>query len=803
MLTHVSWKGMIPYATVACGLLMLAVAPAAAGTVTLAWDAPTTNTDGSPLTNLAGFNVYYGTAPGVYSGPVDVGPVLQNQIVDLPDGNTYYFAVTAYDTYGNESGYSNEVSKTLPPTTQFSLAVTKTGSGYGAVSSSPVGISCGTVCTGTYASGTAVLLTAEPDQGSTFGGWSGSCSGSGPCTVTVDANSAVTAAFAVMNYTISAGAETGGTLSPAGAVSVDHGGSRSFSINPFPGYRIADVLVDGRSIGPVSTYTFSNTTENHSITASFAMKTYTIAASTSGTGGAILPSGPVTAAHGDTMSFSINPDPGYHVSDVVVDGVSVGATTTYTLSAIAANHTITAVFALNSYTITSSAGTGGSINPAGTLSVLHGGNGMFTISPDQGYRIANVHVDSRSVGAVESYTFTSIAADHTIAAEFVRATATLTLAKVGSGSGIVASSPAGISCGSLCTETFSVGTLVSLTASPDDTSVFSGWSGACSGSASCTITIDADKTVYSLFSPKPEFSLFCPDAGLPCVERPDGGSDGDNLVSSKPKSDVDYAFQAVVQDTGGSPVSVTLYLTQRAGPEPDDYIGYPMTCEGMFNSGAFCVYQTKLGPAAVHRYYVEAVMSDGGTILRYPRTTAFPGPQVSLMRGYNLVGAPRDMSTAALDGQGAFSSSRTYRWHPDLGYYTKVTDINPVKTGEGYFSYNKSGSLPELAGHADVKAPEFVYPLKTGWNFISNPYSGNVRLADITVQRDGEIPVSWQEAAASGWLTNALYAFTGSDWGGAFVPASDATAVLVPWIGYKIYLKRSDAPYSLVIPNPR
>jgi hypothetical protein len=80
------------------------------GSATLAWDAPTTNVDGTPLTSLAGFKIYYGTAPGTYVHVIDVGSVTSYAINNLAVG-TYYFSVTAYDYVGFESDFSNEVSK--------------------------------------------------------------------------------------------------------------------------------------------------------------------------------------------------------------------------------------------------------------------------------------------------------------------------------------------------------------------------------------------------------------------------------------------------------------------------------------------------------------------------------------------------------------------------------------------------------------------------------------------------------------------------------------------------------------------
>ena len=90
--------------------------PVFAGSATLTWDPPTTNVDQTPLTDLAGYKVYYGTTSGTYSSTIDIGNVINYTVSSLAENTTYYFAVTAYDTLANESSYSNEVSKTTSDT---------------------------------------------------------------------------------------------------------------------------------------------------------------------------------------------------------------------------------------------------------------------------------------------------------------------------------------------------------------------------------------------------------------------------------------------------------------------------------------------------------------------------------------------------------------------------------------------------------------------------------------------------------------------------------------------------------------
>lgn len=78
----------------------------------LSWTAPTTNEDGSSLDDLAGYKLYYGTQPGQYTQVVTVGAYTTAEIGDL-DAGTWYLTVTAYDIYGNESDFSNEIYHTF------------------------------------------------------------------------------------------------------------------------------------------------------------------------------------------------------------------------------------------------------------------------------------------------------------------------------------------------------------------------------------------------------------------------------------------------------------------------------------------------------------------------------------------------------------------------------------------------------------------------------------------------------------------------------------------------------------------
>ncbi|MBI5266085.1 MAG: VCBS repeat-containing protein [candidate division Zixibacteria bacterium] len=145
--------------------------------------------------------------------------------------------------------------------------------------------------------------------------------------------------------------------------------------------------------------------------------THTISAS-AGPGGTISPSGLVTVTDSSDQSFTITPDVGYHIVDVLVDGSSIGAQTSYTFHQVVAGHTISATFAINNFTVTATAGEHGTISPSGIIGVSFGDSLALAITPDVGHYIADVVVDDSSIGPVSNYTFKNISSNHTINATF-------------------------------------------------------------------------------------------------------------------------------------------------------------------------------------------------------------------------------------------------------------------------------------------------------------------------------------------------------------------------------------------------
>jgi hypothetical protein len=100
--------------TVALATFSIEFQQVSMGSATLSWQPPTTRTDGSALTNLAGYKIRYGTAQGNYPNQITVNSTgLTTYVVENLPASTYYFVMTAFDTVGAESDYSAVASKTI------------------------------------------------------------------------------------------------------------------------------------------------------------------------------------------------------------------------------------------------------------------------------------------------------------------------------------------------------------------------------------------------------------------------------------------------------------------------------------------------------------------------------------------------------------------------------------------------------------------------------------------------------------------------------------------------------------------
>lgn len=137
---------------------------------------------------------------------------------------------------------------------------------------------------------------------------------------------------------------------------------------------------------------------------------------------------------------------------------------------------------------------------------------------------------------------------------------TLTVKKLGNGGGKVTSSPDGISCGSICTENFKKDTEVTLTATPYSSSTFTGWSDWCSGTGTCEVTMDSDKTVNAIFDWAPSPTEAPTTTTAPSTTTPPPSEDSSVTIDSATCTVREWVY--------GNPASFTVASSGSAsGPE--------------------------------------------------------------------------------------------------------------------------------------------------------------------------------------------------------------------------------------------
>jgi uncharacterized repeat protein (TIGR02543 family) len=506
-------------------LLLVPYTPALAATLTLTWTDASTNEDGFKIERATGTAGAYGQLAAV--GAETTGYVDGT----VSPGTTYCYRVRAYNSAG-DSAYSNAACTAPVSATLYTVTVGKAGSGSGTVASSPSGVDCGSTCSASIASGTSLALSATPTSGSTFTGWSGACSGTGSCTLVVDANKSLTATFATSTpttytLTLSKSGTGSGTVTsaPSGiacgstcSASYSSGTSVTLTAAPAPGATFTGW--SGACSGTSATCTVSMTAAR-SVTATFTAQTYTLTVSKGGTGAGLVASNPAGINCGTTCSASFGSGTGVTLQAMPEAGSTFtgwsGACTGTDACTLTMNQvrSVTATFALQSFSLSlSKSGTGsGSVtsSPSGIAcgsdcAESYSYNTSVTLAATAATGSAFTGWSGACTGTAATCTVTMDAAksvtatfDTTTTTTSTQTTYTLTVKKDGNAKGTVASDPSGIACGRDCSEGYAAGTRVTLTATPATGATFTGWSGACAGTGTCTVTLNQSTSVTASF----------------------------------------------------------------------------------------------------------------------------------------------------------------------------------------------------------------------------------------------------------------------------------------------------------------
>jgi len=446
--------------------ILFATNPAVAGVLDASWTAPTTNTDGSPLTDLASYRVYFGTSAtpcpsGTFvsvpspSPTPPAGQTVGTRLTGLTNNTAYNVSVVAVDTGGNPSACSAMATGTANP----DITVTPTAT-----------VAFGSVNIGSFAEQT---LTVQSNRA----GVTGTASVPAPFTIVSGSPFNLSVAGATQTVTVRF-TPTNTTLASVNVNFTADGDSIS---------RL--VTGTGLPIGP------------------------TLTVSKTGAGSGTVTSSPAGINCGATCAAS------YAIATQVTLTATPAAGSTFTgwtgggctgtgtcIVTMSADTTVTAAFIVQSFDLTvNKSGTGTGTVTSAPTGINCGATCLFSFSFNTPVTLtATAATGSTFIGWSGACTgsgscVVTMNAAKTVTANFTVPTFVLTVSKTGAGTGTVTSTPAGIDCGATCSFSFNNNTMVTLTAAPAAGSTFTSWSGACTGSGGCTVTMSAARTVTATF----------------------------------------------------------------------------------------------------------------------------------------------------------------------------------------------------------------------------------------------------------------------------------------------------------------
>lgn len=592
------------------------------------------------------------------------------------------------------------------------LTVQTTGAGSGDVTSFPAGIDCGATCTVQLPRGTAVTLTAAPAAGASFGGWTAPCAASGPaCALTLDADTEVTASFGVAMHAVSVAIVGNGmarvTSSPAG---IDCPTTCSMMVPDGTAVSLTAMATDGGSqfLG----------WSDPSCTSAGACA-LTISADTA-----------ISVAYGLNLSLVVTrtgSGSGTVTSDV--GGIDCGTDCTQTYTA---NATVT---------LTASASTGS------TFTGWTGG-GCSGTAPCT----------------------VTITAATGVTATFGLNTYTLTVASDGTGAGSVTSSPAGITCGATCAATYSYGTAITLKALPAKGSTFAGWSGPCTGTGTCSVTLAANTTVHATFTAIPRKldvtvkgtgSVSSNPAGIACTANCEAMFDNGTTVTLTATPAPGLAFDGWSGKCSGTGTcTVTLDADT---PITATFHGTAFTVSGSWTcaNNASCedVYDVKLAAGATVTLTTSGVTADSAV-----RLAAF-GPGVALNDTNLLTGLSFDRQCVARGNNDAvvFRAVATGTYRIAIGRDWQLSSGGSGSYGLTIASDNTNAMLVQQTvddGATQASGSQCGYTFITTGSWICNPGVTCEDVYDFTTL--APTPITVAVSAVTGNSVARLAVFDGS-----------------------------------------
>jgi len=649
----------------------------------LSWSGDTTGAS-NPFTVITNQNRSYTATFAINTYAVSTAVVGTGTVSRSPDQATYEYGssvqLTAAPGFGHHFvGWSGDTTGTANP---FNVTLHQNKSYTATFAINTYAVTAGVVGNGTvtktpdqptYDHGSSVQLTATPDPGYHFLGWSGDTTGTmNPFTKIMNGNKSYTATFAINSYALSVSTVGSGSVTKNPDLgSYPHGTSVELTAVPGTGHHFLGW--SGDTIGTANPFT-GIMNGNRSYTATFAINSYTLSVGTVGSGSVTKDPDLGSYPHGTSVQLTAVPDAYYSFTGW--SGDTTGSMNPFTMI-MNGNKSYTATFTINSY----------------TLSVSTVGNGSVTRNPDQPTYPHGTSVELTAVPGT-GYSFTGWSGDTTgtinpftrimngnknYTATFAINTYTLSTAVVGSGS--VTKNPDLAS--------YAHGASVELTAVPSTGYSFTGWSGDTTGTMNpFTKIMNGSKSYTATFAIN-TYTLSTAVVGSGSVAlNPTGGTyDHGTSVQLTATPSFGYSFTGWSGDTTGAANPFTVILHQNKS--------YTAT----FALNAYTVSTAAIGSGTVTRSPSQATY-DHGTSVQLTASPSF---------GYTFTGWSGDTTGTANPFSVILHQNKSYTATFTLDTYTVTTSV----VGSGTVTKN-----PDQASYTHGSSVQLTATPSFGYSFI-------------------------------------------------------------------------------------
>ena len=593
----------------------------------------------------------------VSSPPFEIGSVVDSSLLLNDEGKLYFgcfdknlycidLGVGPADSHWPMFGRTRRRDSDWP---SHGLTLSISGSTGGSVSGE-----------GTYYQGSSASISAVPDTGYSFNGWTGegvTDPTQASTSVSMGQSRNISASFAINSYDLSVAAGQGGSVSGSG--SFQYGSSASISAIPDTGYSFAGWTGEGIS-DLNSSATTVQMTQTRNVSANFSLNSYELTLLT-GTGGSVTGEG--TYNHGTNPSITAFPDNGYSFAGWSGEGVSDPNIPATTVSMSEAR-TISASFSLNSYELILLAGTGGSVTGGGTFD--HGSTPLISATASTGYTFSGWSGEGTTDPNASSTTIIMLG-DQNVSALFSLNSYPLTVL-AGTGGTV---SGAG---------TYSFGSTPSISATPNYGYLFDSWTGEGVTEPSqptTTVGMESARTVSANFSLK-SYTLNVL-SGTGGTASGTGSYTHGTLVEILATPEPDYSFQGWTGDGISDPASTqtTVLVTS------------DQNISANFNSSPVEDYLLTLSASPLQ----AGILTGGGNYQDEQNVSIFAAPQYGYSfdrwSGHNIAN-PTDANTSfTIDS----NVSLTAHFEPLVFSVSVEYETGGQATGSGNYDYGSDQNI--------------------------------------------------------------------------------------------------------------